>query len=46
MSLIQGDDVVQNLPPATSDPSLRDAILPGGLHAGVFRLQTVCFEEA
>jgi hypothetical protein len=29
MSLIQGDDVVQNLSPATSDPSLRKAILPG-----------------
>ena len=46
MSLIQGDDVVQNLPPATSDPSLRKAILPGRLHAGAFRLQTGCFEEA
>ena len=46
MSLIQGDDVVQNLPPATSDPSLRKAILPGCTHAGGFPPQTGCFEEA
>jgi hypothetical protein len=47
MLLIQrSDTTVQNLPPATSDPSLRKAILPGRTHAGAFRLQTGCFEEA
>ena len=46
MSLIQGDDMVQNLPPATSDPSLRKAILPGCIHTCAFRLQTGCCEEA
>ena len=46
MSLIQCNDVVQNLPPATSDPSLRKPILPGCTHTGAFRLQTCCFEEA
>ena len=40
------DDVIQNLPLATSDPSFRKAILPGGAYAGAFRLQTCCFEEA
>src|SRR5215470_2444369 len=46
MSLIEGDDVVQNLPPATPDPSLRDAILPRRLHTCALRLQTGCFKEA
>ena len=46
MSLLQGDDVVQNLPPATSDPSFRKAILPWRLHTGAFRLQTCGLEEA
>ena len=46
MSLIQGNDVVQNLPPTTSDPSLRKPILPGCTHTGAFRLQACSFEEA
>jgi len=46
MPFLQGDDGIQNLPPATSDPSFRKAILPGSLHPGAFRLPTGCFQEA
>ena len=40
MLLIQGDDMVQDLAPATAHPPLRQTILPGRLNAGALRLQT------
>ena len=40
MSFVQHDDMVQDLSPATSNPSLGGSILPGRLDARPLRLQT------
>ena len=45
MCLIQCNDVVQELSPATPDPALRDAVLPGRLHARTFGLYSRCPQE-
>jgi hypothetical protein len=34
MSLIQGDDLIEQLAPAAADPALRDSILPRALDGG------------
>src|SRR5713226_6617898 len=39
MSFVQRDDMVQDLSPATSNPSLRRSILPGRLDARPLRFQ-------
>lgn len=39
MLFVQRDDMVQDLAPATSNPSFRNSILPGRLHARPFQLQ-------
>src|SRR6185503_19791488 len=40
MSLVQRDDMVENLAAAGSHPALRDPILPRGLNTRALRLQT------
>ena len=40
MSFVQRDDMVQDLFPATSNPSFRSSILPGRLDACPLRFQT------
>ena len=40
MSFVQRDDMVQDLSPATSNPSFRGSILPGRLDARPLRFQT------
>src|SRR5260370_18015038 len=45
MWFVQRDDVVEDLSPATSDPSLRDSILPRCLYARPFALQSRCLQE-
>ena len=40
MCFVQCDDMVQDLSPATSDPALRQTILPGCLHARPFGLKS------
>ena len=40
MLFVQCDDVVQDFPPATSDPALRYSILPGRLDARPLGFQT------
>ena len=40
MSFVQRDDMVQDLSPATSNPSFRGSILPGRLDACPLRFQT------
>jgi len=42
---VQCDDVVQEFPPATSDPALRYSILPGRANARPFGLQTSRLQE-
>ena len=34
MALVQGDDVVKQLTPATANPALRNSVLPGALDGG------------
>lgn len=45
MLFIKRDDMVQDLPPATSDPAFGDTVLPGGLRARWLGLQTRCLQE-
>jgi hypothetical protein len=45
MSFVQRDDVVQDLSPATSNPSFRGSILPGRLDIGPLRFQTRRLQE-
>ena len=45
MAFVQGDDVVENLSPATSHPSFRRAILPGRLYACTPGLQAGGLQE-
>ena len=46
MSFVQRDDMVQDLSPATSNPSFRRSILPGRLDACPLRLQTRRLQKA
>ena len=45
MLFVQCDDVVQDFPPATSDPALRYSILPGRANARPLGLQTSRLQE-
>jgi hypothetical protein len=45
MSFVQRDDVIEDLPPATADPALRDPVLPGRLHTRALRLGPVAFRK-
>jgi hypothetical protein len=46
MSFVQRDDVVEDLPPATADPALRDPVLPGRLHTRALRLEAGGLQES
>src|ERR1700719_4603749 len=46
MFFIERDDMVQDLPSATSDPALSQAILPWRLRARPLRLQARCLQES
>src|ERR1035438_7245936 len=35
MALVQGDDVVKQLAPATANPAFRNSVLPGALDGGL-----------
>ena len=45
MWFVQRDDVVEDLPPATSYPSFRDSILPRRPYTRPFGLQSRCLQE-
>ena len=45
MLFVQRDDMIEDLAPATTDPTFRNAVLPGCLHARLFGLQTRCLQE-
>ena len=45
MPFVQCDHVVQNLPPAASDPALCNPVLPGRLNTRALRLEAGCFEQ-
>jgi hypothetical protein len=46
MSFVQRDHVVQDLPATTSDPSLRDPVLPRRLNTRALRRKSCRFQEA
>src|SRR3984893_6114675 len=46
MAFVQRDDRVEQLAPATADPALGDAVLPGGLDARARRVQAGGLHES
>jgi len=42
---VQRDDVVEDLSPATSDPSFRNSILPRRMYARPFGIDSRCHQE-
>jgi hypothetical protein len=46
MSLMECNDMIENLAPATSHPSFRGSILPWRMNARPFGLQSRCLEES
>ena len=45
MLLVEGNYVVQNLPTATLDPTLRQPVLPRCFHARALRFHSRCRQE-
>jgi hypothetical protein len=45
MDFVQGNDVVQDLAAAASDPALRNPVLPRCLNTGALRLKAGCLQE-